>query len=85
MARWLELMSAFGCDLDHKANVEQNTGGRGSSQYNEEKSSAISFNNSSRLYYSGNALKNWIRVDGTYIDFVLDTGAVVSIVTEATA
>ena len=54
-------------------------------RYNEEKSSAIRFNNSSRLYDSGNALKKWIRVDGTYVGFVIDTGAEVSIVTEATS
>ena len=39
--------------------------GRNSSQYNEEKSSAVRFN-SSKLYDNGNALKQRIRVDGTY-------------------
>ena len=56
-----------------------------SSQYNEEKSSAVRFNNISRVYESGNSLKQRIRVNETCVDFVLDTGVEVSIVAEASS
>ena len=81
--------TAFSCDVnrprrDSGGHNGRYSPGRGSSQNNEEKSSAVRFNNISRVYDSGNGLKQRIRVNGTYVDFMLDTGAEVSIVTEAT-
>ena len=37
----------------------------------KKKLSAVKFNNISRVYDSGNALKQRIRVNGTYVDFVI--------------
>ena len=62
--------TAFSCDVnrprrDSGGHNGRYSPGRGSSQNNEEKSSAVRFN-SSKLYDNGNALKQRIRVDGTY-------------------
>ena len=84
--------TAFSCDVNQPRRDSGGNNGRyspcrGSSPYNKEKLNAVRFNNIhvSRAYNIGNALKQRIRVNGTYVDFVIDTGAEVSIVTEATS